>query len=87
MNKYNIKDIKNWYGESKMPTFLCIHIETKWQHKKLKTYMSRLTGWSNGYPWYLQSGGYSNIRSSYENNSYLIIEFDDIIFEQEYEIY
>lgn len=89
MKKYNIYFIKDWYGENKRKKqkYLAIHIKTKEQHTVLAKFMPGLDNWEDGYFWYLQSGGHNLNESPYQWPDYLMIEFNDIIFENEYEIY
>lgn len=89
MKKYNIKDIKDWYKQNKKKEvkYLAIHIETEEQHVILKEFMPELNDWEDRHSYYLQSGGYAQHEFSYRYSDYFIIEFDNIIFEQEYEIY
>ena len=87
MKYINIDKVVSFYIDNKKQRYLCIHIENKEQHDKLKDLLYEMNPYSESYKYYLTTGGYSERRGSYESPEYYIIEFEQINFGESYEIY
>lgn len=69
---------------------IVVHIETIEEYLKLKPYITlNISNYKPSYKYYLMRGGFSEISHFYQNNSYKLIEFNQIKFSEElqYEIY
>lgn len=82
MKKYTLQEI-NKINEGDVT--VVVHITSKEQHSKLKEHYPLLSDYKSECAYYLTSlnnYGYSEKRSSYDNKFYIIIEFENIIFDK-----
>jgi len=76
--KINVKDIKKTGGKC----YVC-KIHSKYQHDILSSYFKNMYGFKEGYTHYLIDPINSGIgrEDAYSKNYYIIIDFNDIIFD------
>ncbi len=80
--KYTLKEI----ADARIGNKIVVHIQTRSEYDKLmEVCPAKFNHWSPTYNWYLNLGGLSDTRKSYENFEYTVIEMEDIIFGDENE--
>lgn len=78
MRKYSLAEI----ADMKKGNWIVIHIPTIDDYRKLKEVCpAKFNSYSPKYKYYLNQGGVSDTSTYYENNYYVILEMDDIIFD------